>query len=105
MDDNTEKVSTGGDDLLRHIDIHLRLGRRIRPLGWVVAEDDRGGAEFQRALHNLARVDGGVIDSAALLDFIGNQFVFFVSGTGTCGNVLSFHAPWWGGTIIHQAGP
>ena len=44
----------------------------------IVHEDDRRGAEFQRALDDLARIDGRVVDGAARLHFVGDQHVLAV---------------------------
>jgi hypothetical protein len=47
-------------DVLGHRDVGFGRGRVAR--GVVVHQDQYGGAELERALDNLARVDRGVVD-------------------------------------------
>jgi hypothetical protein len=64
------------DDGFRHVDIGAR-GRRISR--WVVVhEDDRGGRQFERAPHDLAGIDGRMVDGSGLLQFVGDQRVLLV---------------------------
>ena len=44
----------------------------------VVHQDDRGGAQLQRPLDHFARIDGRVIDGAAILHLVGDQMIFAV---------------------------
>ena len=44
----------------------------------VVDEDDSRGGELQSAFDHLAGIDRRVIDSAGLLDFVGDQAVALV---------------------------
>ena len=59
----------GGDDLAGHGDIGLGGGWIAR--GVIVAEDDGRGRHLQRPPHDLARIDGRVIDGA--LRDLGNR--------------------------------
>jgi hypothetical protein len=64
----------------------LQFARRLYVLprwlgiagGMIVNNNERGGVEDQGALHDLARVDGRVIDGAALLHLIGNETVLAI---------------------------
>ena len=46
--------------------------------GVVVDEDQRARRKLQRAAHDLARVDGRVVDGAFLLHLVGDQLVLLV---------------------------
>jgi len=62
----SESERGGGSlDVLCYGDVGLGGGRVAR--GMVVHQDQCGGAELERALDDLARVDRRVIDRAALL--------------------------------------
>ena len=63
-------------DRLGHLDVRIRRRRVAR--GMVVDHDDRRGAEFERPLDDLARVDRGVIDGAFLLHLVGDQHVLAI---------------------------
>ena len=44
----------------------------------VVHQNNGGGAQLQRALDHLARIDRGVVDGAFLLQLVGDQPVALV---------------------------
>src|SRR3546814_971404 len=46
----------------------LRVAARV-----VVDEDERGGAEFERALHHLADIDGRLVDRPLAHQFVADQ--------------------------------
>ena len=55
------------------------LPRRLGIAGrMIVSDDERGGVEHQGTLHHFSRVDGRVIDRAALLHLIGDEIVLAV---------------------------
>src|SRR5882757_8217868 len=60
-------------DVLGYSDVGLGRGRVAG--GVVVQQDQRRGAEIERALDDLARVDRGVVDRAALLALVLDQHV------------------------------
>jgi hypothetical protein len=66
----------GADDVLGDGDVGLRGGRVAR--GVVVHQDERRGAQLQRALDHLAGIDRRVVDSAALLLLMRDQRVLAV---------------------------
>src|SRR5260221_14270263 len=63
--------SGGLGDLARRLDIGLRWGRVARWM--IVRHDERRGAELDRPLDHLARIDRRVIDGAALLALVRDQ--------------------------------
>src|SRR5713226_10048455 len=69
-----------GMERLRHRAGHvdIGLGRRRVAGGVVVHHDDRRGAERERTLHHLARIDRRVIDGAAMLRLVGDERVLLV---------------------------
>src|SRR5690606_2572888 len=66
----------GRNDHLRHVDVRARWGRIAR---WMIVHQDQGRRrKLERAFHNLAHIDGRVIDGAFLLHLVGDQLVFLV---------------------------
>ena len=58
---------------------HLVSLARLWISAWmVVREDDRTGIVMQRALHDFAGIDGGMIDRAPILDLVEDQLVAVV---------------------------
>jgi hypothetical protein len=68
--------SRGFLDVLRDGDVGLGRGRVAR--GVVVHQDHRSGAEIERALDYLARVDRRMVDRAALLALMLDQHILAV---------------------------
>ena len=63
-------------DLGGHRDVGIGRGGVAR--GVVVHQDQRAGVQFQRALHDLTRVDRDMVDGALGLFLIGDQHVLAV---------------------------
>ena len=64
------------DDLHGHRDVG---GGRARVAGrMVVHQDQRCGPEFERAAHDLARIDRRVIDRANALHLVGDELVLLI---------------------------
>src|SRR5439155_19030967 len=63
-------------DVLGYGDVGLRRGWVAR--GVVVHQDQCRGAEIERALDDLARVDRRMVDRAALLALVFDQYVLAV---------------------------
>ena len=91
----------GRRDLARHVDIGAR-GRGIAAR-MIVHQDDGRGAELQRALDDLARIDRRVIDRALALHFVGDQDVLAVEEQDA--EFLVGAARHRGGAIIEQRRP
>src|SRR3984957_17844657 len=66
----------GIDDVLGDGDVSFGWGRVARRV--VVHQDQRGGAQLQRALDDLAGIDRRMVDRAALLLLVGDQRVLAV---------------------------
>ena len=60
----------------RHLDVGP--GRLGIATGMIVHRDERSGVEDQGTLQDLARVNGRVIDGAALLHLVGDEIVLAV---------------------------
>ena len=72
---NTERLRHLGD-LLRHLDVG---GGRGGVAGGVVVDEDEGARrQLQRALHDLAGIDRGMVDGARLLHLVGDEGVALV---------------------------
>src|SRR6185312_4273045 len=71
----------GGGDFTRHVDVRT-TGRRIATR-MIVHQNDGGGAEFERTLDNLARINGRVVDRAARLNLVGDEDVLAVEEKDT----------------------
>ncbi len=70
------KLFAGFLDLPGHF--HVALGRRWIAARVIVGHDDRGGAQIQRPLDDLSRIDRGVIHRAFRQHFVGDQHIFTV---------------------------
>ena len=87
--------------LTRHVDVGAG-GRRVAA-GVVVHQDDGGRVQLQRALRNLPRVDGGVVDGAAGLRLVGQQAVAAVQEQDA--ELLHPLAREGGVEVVHQPVP
>jgi len=63
-------------DILGHGDVGLGWGRIARRM--IVHQDQRRGAELERALDDLARIDRRMVDGSALLAFILDQYILAI---------------------------
>src|SRR6185437_13957427 len=88
-------------DVARHVDVGAS-GRRVAAR-MIVHQNYRRSAELERALDDLARIDGRVVDRAACQHFVGDEYVLAIEEEDS--KLLPGTAGHRGRAIVDQRAP